>query len=752
MRILTSRAIVYLLILHASEDLRHACEQNEGMAGYGWSIYDARAGGIEVINDTGNSIDLVAEFVKSDLGSHWNLNLRGLLRPDVSQTKKTTVVLYLGSDDSRSNIRCSEDTASVRFALCEGSTTGLGNFQFLVTKKTAGQGANRMSSIQSLTVLQDTVWQAKSIFLDRLSDNDDDEILVVDSPGEGNLHFVQMVFRGDFEVNADFSPVPDSHDDMSMDPSKRLQDTIALFHDRFQAVYSPQRPFRDEQHNVFSEYLLANLMGGIGYFYGMSKVHITSPPKNKRDDLNLVDEEANVQEKGPFSLFSAVPSRPFFPRGFFWDEGFHLEAIVDWDMDLALEIVSNWFSLMDENGWIAREQILGSEARNKVPPEFQTQFQEYANPPTLFGVVESFLSRLSGAKPYKGRFSHYLDDVDAGETYLRGIYSKLYKHYHWFRQTQDGNLTNYRKGDAESLQGFRWRGRTAKLVLTSGLDDYPRAMPPHPEELHLDALCWIGFMAKTLESISVFLKENEKEIQVFSTDIAEISRTIDTIHWSEADNTYCDTTMDGNAQVKKVCHKGYISIFPFITGLMGPDHHHLNAILSLIRDPEELWSVHGIRSLSLKNEYYGTDENYWRSPIWININYMVVKMLLDLAQGSSPHKHRARDIYNELRVNLVNTVFRSWQETGFAWEQYNPDTGKGQRTQHFTGWTALIVRIMAMPELRPDYALPEPGDSVRPAWLDRWQMCLLLVIAILLMLCYGSRRRPLRGWKKLIWP
>lgn len=56
-------------------------------------------------------------------------------------------------------------------------------------------------------------------------------------------------------------------------------------------------------------------------------------------------------------------------------------------------------------------------------------------------------------------------------------------------------------------------------------------------------------------------------------------------------------------------------------------------------------------------------------------------------------------MYTELRKNLVNTVYDSWKETGFAWEQYNPETGKGQRTQHFTGWTSLVVKLMAMPDL-----------------------------------------------------
>ena len=80
--------------------------------------------------------------------------------------------------------------------------------------------------------------------------------------------------------------------------------------------------------------------------------------------------------------------------------------------------------------------------------------------------------------------------------------------------------------------------------------------------------------------------------------------------------------------LRTLFHKGYISIFPFMTGLLGPDHEHLGAILDLIGDKEELWSPHGIRSLSKKDEYYGTAENYWRSPVWMPLNYLIVKNLL----------------------------------------------------------------------------------------------------------------------------
>lgn len=242
--------------------------------------------------------------------------------------------------------------------------------------------------------------------------------------------------------------------------------------------------------------------------------------------------------------------------------------------------------------------------------------------------------------------SLHVNDAVLAQKYLTSIYDKLKSHYEWFRQSQRGQIKEWGRSATSRSEAYRWRGRTEDHVLTSGLDDYPRAKPPHLGELHLDLISWMGFFSKTMSEIAEFLGEEDDRLE-YEDNYGNILANIEDLHWSEEEQMYCDVSVDQNGTLPfscslrdsllisqgctdesiHVCHKGYISLFPFLLGLLPPDSPHLGAILDLVRDPAQLWSPFGIRSLSLQDSHFGQGENYWRGPIWIQMNYMALSSL-----------------------------------------------------------------------------------------------------------------------------
>ena len=600
------------------------------MAGYEWDDYDVRKGGTHVVNDTRNKLDVITHFIRDTDSNHpdqWSLRVVAQPRPDALDSQHSTIVVYLGIEAPESSAECERDHgtgAPKNDIRCRGKIAGLSHLNIQLSDDTV-LSQPPLTHVTSMTVPVETVWQAKRILIEQLQNDASPRAQIHDSPGKGNLHFIQKIFHGSCQFDIRFSSAMKSPKQKPAALTQRITDTQSAFASRFASTLFPRSPFQDQKFASFSKYLVSNLMGGVGFFHGNAKVETSaSPPYG---DTIKSGDPTNVQDKGPFQLLSAVPSRSFFPRGFLWNEGFHLQVMIHWDLDFALTIVQSWFDLMDDDGWIAREQILGLEARSKVPPELQTQYPNYVNPPTLFLVVEAFIARLDGKVRYSGAPSRLLDH-QRGKSVLLELYPKLRKHYEWFRRTQSGdNLTRYGYPDPRVNGGFRWQGRTPQHLLTSGLDDYPRAGKPHPGELHVDALAWVGTMAVALGRIAAFLDRKEDEAK-FKEHADNIIRSIDSIHWSDSQRAYCDTTINEHDQVEEVCHKGYISLFPFTSKLLNSTHPNLGAVLDLIQDPEELWSPYGLRSLSQRDDLYGTGENYWRGAVWVNINYMVLERLL----------------------------------------------------------------------------------------------------------------------------
>ncbi|KAF3920501.1 hypothetical protein ABW20_dc0107870 [Dactylellina cionopaga] len=737
----------------SQQSFRHTCEQGDDMKGYGWVEYDVRTGGKQVIHDEGNKIDIEINLVKipgGKNGGSWGARVNGKLRPGAPETVKTTTFFWAALEgDGWMSLENEPDKLGLTGPVkLKGNSPGLDDFHIEVTEgpKTNSAPTNLDSRLEEelegehdisrslyRTAMYpvEHVWRIKNILFLELKTRFEkimahfgaenlpppwQTMTFPPSYGEGNVHFVQKVFEGPFEFDILFSSDSASKPITSKIVTEKIKENESSFGARFDRTFKRFAPFNTEKYENFARELFSNLLGGIGFFHGDSLVDRSEYLEDEEGfwEAAKANREKDLGElEGPSTLYTSIPSRPFFPRGFLWDEGFHLLPVIEWDVDLAMDIVKSWFNLIDDNGWIAREQILGEEARSKVPKEFQTQYPHYANPPTLLLVltrfIEKWVNHTNHQQPsLQGDISQIMEQMAefGAEPYLRKIYPLLRRQYYWFRDTQSGEIRTYDRTAFSSKEGYRWRGRAPGYCLTSGIDDYPRAEPPHPGELHVDLISWMAFSARLIKNIAIALGEMD-DAREYGRHEEAMLHNIDDLHWNKEHGCYCDATVDSFEESIHVCHVGYVSIFPFLLGLLPHDSEKLGSILNIIGDEEQLWSPFGLRSLSRQDEFYSKGENYWRGPIWVNMNYLAILRLKEYGSVEGPYQKQAAKLYKELRVNVVNNVFRVWEKTGFAWEQYEQETGNAKGVQHFLGWTSLVVNIMALPETVE--VIPTPG-------------------------------------------
>jgi mannosyl-oligosaccharide glucosidase len=65
------------------------------------------------------------------------------------------------------------------------------------------------------------------------------------------------------------------------------------------------------------------------------------------------------------------------------------------------------------------------------------------------------------------------------------------------------------------------------------------------------------------------------------------------------------------------------------------------------------------------------------------------------SKSDGSYAHLASELYTKLRSNLIQNIATQYAKTGFLWENYNDTTGEGLGTHPFTGWTTLVVNILA---------------------------------------------------------
>lgn len=554
--------------------MRHSCELDDHV-NFGWKEHDGRSFGSEVITDKFHNTKFSISFLKVQSPSFtsreaWNVKINAKPLKSAKRARILSLLFYLGYEGSSMKLK---EIETESFKGYTGWTAEVGNFAFGISKSSE-KGKEFLNIIYD-QVQKSKIWmitqkfsnlmrsklqQAYYVLGNELFKSDTTKYARLEhgsSISEANLLAYQFLIPNDEEVEFFYFP----HD------GKNVENQVEIHLKALNKFNEKQVEFNNkivEKFNLkensklvsFVKYAVSNLLGGISYFYG---------------DSEIFSSKGEIERTPEVSLFTDVPARANFPRGFYWDSGFHNILIAKWDTMLSMEILSNWIDKIDKNGWIGREQILGDEARSKVPREYITQNPEYSNPPAPLIPIEMITMKYSQNSIIKSK--------------LKQMYPKLVSHFNWFLKKQRASLF----GSPEEEFLFRWRGRSNHHTLTSGLDDYPRGYVPSNFELHVDLLSWMAFASRALSNIKNTLEilDNNNFDEYYQVAL----RNLNQYHWDESRGCYSDVTVnddeDGLMFVENV---GYVSLFPMLFGLVPVNDPKLEKLLDILEDPKQLWT------------------------------------------------------------------------------------------------------------------------------------------------------------------
>ncbi len=695
--------------------IRHVAEQHDGVGPYSWAQHDGRSYGRHELVDAANNARIVSSWVKRNasdpLGGDWALRNEALPLEHTAVRGALSVVFYVGTEHpagavqfvnrpraalplprntpARLRITTPETGEfSMRVSSSRGAPAVIASLDEELSEELPSFSDPERPHWAAWRKLPDEMWTVQTNFeqqiVERFQRLQQEAEHLYQQRGSlpplpsfvptlgnraepsSNIVALQFSHRLPFSVEvALVSHAAHANTEAARDAAfealdgdaltQRLEDASREFDKRLDQSF-PHLARADPRRRRMASLAFSNLIGGMGYWFGSNLIH---EGQNGPVDPATGEKQATFSLGPALPLYSAVPSRPFFPRGFLWDEGFHQLIIAHFDEQIALDAIAHWYNRMHDNGWIPREQILGREAASKVPAEFQAQHRTHGNPPTLLLALEHLFRTPNDVKL----------------AFLRSAWPRLERHYAWWADVQRGSLP----------ASFRWRGRTVNHTLASGFDDYPRQNPPSDGELHLDGLCWMIFMSRTLGKFAVLLG-NDERAAFYAEQQAAFTKTLHERHWDESRQLYSDANVDGTFSP----HVGYVSLFPLILGIADAKSPRLDGIARVLADPAQLWSEFGILSLSRADPLFGDGENYWKGAIWININFLLVDAI---ERHYAAHNVALKALGERLREALVNNMLANMERNGYIWEQYNPDTGEGQRSHPFTGWSAAVVLL-----------------------------------------------------------
>ncbi|KRX04043.1 Six-hairpin glycosidase-like protein [Pseudocohnilembus persalinus] len=460
---------------------------------------------------------------------------------------------------------------------------------------------------------------------------------------------------------------------------EKIKDVLSLYYTKNMVQKLGLYDIINKQEKVYHclNAAISNLYGGMTYKYGNLKF----------------TQSYEEQKQSPKAIFSFTPSRQRFSWSFLWDDGFHNAVICRISPDICIETISSWLNTMNDEGWIPREQPRGTEANGLCNcPNFEKKDNRDGNPPSLILGISHLLN---------------LNDIVINEkldTFLEQNYKKLQLWFQWYLNSQQNQGLLNKQGDEIDMI-FKWWDRDGQISsMNSGLDDFPRNIqknqrgPAYTPQGHIDCQSWMYFFSDIMTQLSNRLRQ-EQDSKYYENIKDKIKLRTDQFFKND-DGVYMDFVINGQKPGQNniddrifTGHEGYPSLLPLSFGMISKQD--LDSTLNIVRNKNKLWTEFGLRSLSKSSPYFKKGNNYWTNPIWVQMNYIVLR---GMKLYYNDHSEKSQEIYQELRENLIqNVCLNNFEKKGYFYENYNKkgEKGEGSDAHPFTGWTSTISLIIS---------------------------------------------------------
>jgi putative isomerase len=181
----------------------------------------------------------------------------------------------------------------------------------------------------------------------------------------------------------------------------------------------------------------------------------------------------------------------------------------------------------------------------------------------------------------------------------------------------------------------------------------------------------LAFLARRLEE--------PQDAKLYEEKAASLRTRVQKLMWSDKDGSYWNIDSRARTYVKI---RTWTNFVPLWAGIASSAQ--ARPMIAALLDPAQFWAPHGVRTLSKDEKTYDPRRGYWRGPVWVLSNYLMMHALVNYGR-----KVEAAELADKTQRLLV----ADFQKTGGMNENYNPETGEPDASGHFVSWNLLAEHM-----------------------------------------------------------